>query len=199
MSELSSPQASSLMRSFESALEKLKLELQNNLGQVDLLDRRKIEQLLELFNQRFVIAQHEFLDYISRTIGEPTNRIAGFELRSIGSDAIPELAMAAIAGGGAAILLNVVTFSAAHWIFWTTTTTAAATVGTILGVSAGIATAGIGFLVALGAGYGASRMLKGSRRDRVRSGILKQFDSEAAPKLRAWARERIADAAGDQP
>ena len=102
--DLRSPKAVALLRTFDGALEKLKAELQENLGKIDLLDTTRVKHVVELFNQRPVIAQHEFLDYLARTTGEPGGEVDAFELQVVSPQRIAELAAAILAGGGGAIL-----------------------------------------------------------------------------------------------
>jgi hypothetical protein len=185
-----------LMRTFDAALHRLKAELQKNLDQIDVLDRRRLKAVLELFNQRLIIAQYEFMELLARTVGEPGTEISELELREASPGMLAEVASTILAGGGAAAAVQLISITtvASSWYFWTTTTTVsvATIAGGALGVSAIAATAGTAALAGIAGAFIASKLTKGRRRDKVRTKIISQFDSDVVPKLNAWARDRIA-------
>lgn len=187
-------QVDGLKRQFNSVLDKLKAELQKNLDQINLLDAEQVENTLNLFESRLVIAQHDFLEYLSGIVGHAKGKPAVFKLRQIAPGHIPEVTATILAGGGAALLTNLITFASSSWIFWTVSTSLAGVVGGAVGVSAGIATAGIGVGAGVGTGLAVRRLLAKSRRKRVRQSILEQYTEHAVPQLRKWAADHIQQA-----
>lgn len=185
-----------LKRTFKAALAKLRLELQSNLDQIDVLDSDKVESTLELFNQRLVIAQNDFLQYLSQVAGDSGDASEEFKLRAVAANMVPELATSVLAGGGAAVLVNVLTFSGTSWLFMTTTTSAATLIGGFIGVSAGVATAGIGAAAGVGAGLALRQSMKKKRRKKIKESILDSFDNEVVPRLDVWADNHIAQVMG---
>ncbi|MDC3255785.1 hypothetical protein OAU93_00120 [bacterium] len=179
-----------------SALAKLRLELQTNLDQIDVLDSNKAESTLELFNQRLVIAQNDFLQYLSQVAGGSGDASGEFKLQVVSANKVPELATMVLAGGGAAVLVNLITFSGTSWLFMTTTTSAATLIGGVVGVSAGVATAGIGAAAGLGAGVALNQAMKTKRRKKIKQSILESFDKYVVPQLDSWANDHIAEVMG---
>ena len=185
-----------LKLSFKLALAKLRLELQRNLDQIDVLDSNKAESTLELFNQRLVIAQNDFLQYLSQVAGGSGDASGEFELQVVSANKVPELATMVLAGGGAAVLVNLITFSGTSWLFMTTTTSAATLIGGVVGVSAGVATAGIGAAAGLAAGVALNQAMKTKRRKKIKQSILESFDKYVVPQLDSWANDHIAEVMG---
>ena len=183
-----------LKRSFKSALDKLRLELQTNLSGTDLLDDDAVKNTLDLFNQRLVIAQNDFLQFLAQAGGSCGGNEDRFTLDSVPRNLVPELASSILAGGGAVVLVNVLTVSGSSWLFFTTTTTAAAAAGALVGLSATVATAGIGAVAGVGAGVAINKSMKKKRIRKRREAILDAYDSEVTPKLQDWASKRIAEA-----
>ena len=64
--ELSKDLQNDLTRQFEAGLAKVKYEYQKNLQEMDPLDEEALEKMLTVFNQRLVIFQHEFMEYLSK-------------------------------------------------------------------------------------------------------------------------------------
>jgi hypothetical protein len=189
--DLQSPKAVALLRTFDGALEKLKAELQENLGRIDVLNATQVKHALELFSQRLIIAQHDFLEYLARTIGEPGGKVDAFDLQDVSSQRIPELAAAILAGGGGAFLVHLITFTSTTWLIHATTISLATIIGGAVGVSTGIATAGIGLAAGAVAGYAVAKGLRNRRAEANRSRITGNFDSMVMPALRQWAKKRI--------
>lgn len=181
-----------LLRQFERALAKLRYELSNNLGQIDPLDRDKLSQLLLVFNQRLIVFQHDFLQYLERARGESiSSRVEEFVISTPSCDKIPELASAILAGGAGAFLVHLLPVATSGFLWWTTTVTAAAATGAALGLPAGVVTAGVGVAAGAGAGIVVSLLMKSKRRESVRLAIMNKFDKEVAPKLLEWASNHI--------
>ena len=58
-----------LMRQFEAGLAKVRYELKKNLYEIDPLDKDRLNPLLSVFNDRLIIFQHEFLEFLARVKG----------------------------------------------------------------------------------------------------------------------------------
>ena len=79
------------------------------------------------------------------------------------------------------------------WIFKTATPlTLAGKVAALLGIPAGVASAFIGILAGIGAFFLARRLLKPLIESFFEKRLLRQFDHEAMPELRRWAKGQIA-------
>jgi hypothetical protein len=102
--------------SFRSALAKLRLELISNLEHVDVLDKDKLHSTLQLFNQRLIVAQNDFIQFLSQVNGKAKASKEDFKLRVVSENVIPELAATILAGGGAAVLVNLITFTGSSWL-----------------------------------------------------------------------------------
>jgi hypothetical protein len=178
-------------RQFDGGLAKVRFEFLKNLTETDLLDYNRLSQMLDLFNQRLIVFQHEFLDYLARAKGGAKGQVQEFVVNAPAPGRIAEMAASILAGGGGALLIALVPVGhTGFWIF-ATTITAAASVGGALGVPAGAVTAGVGIAVGAGAGIGLALALKPYRRKLIRGVLIKKFDGEIAPRLRDWAKARI--------
>lgn len=195
--ELSEEVANDVTRQFESGLAKVKYEYQKNLQEIDPLKRAELEKMLTVFNQRLVIFQHEFMEYLSKVRGGVNPKTQDFVVEAPPVNRIPELASSIIAGGGSAILVALIPVGTSGWWIWATTLTAAAGIGSAIGAPAGIVTAGIGVGVAAAGGVGAALCMKKYRRRLIRKKLVAKFDDEIAPQLRAWANGKIAVGSGD--
>lgn len=180
-----------LLRQFDAGLAKVKYELQKNLNDLDPLDQERLNQMLSVFNQRLVVFQHEFLDYLARAQGGATSRVEEFSVTTPSQDKIPELASAILAGGTGALLVALIPVGTSGFWIWATTVTAAASAGAALGVPAGAVTAGAGVIVGAAAGVTMAIFMKSKRRALIRKVIMQKFDKEIAPKLREWALSHI--------
>jgi hypothetical protein len=191
-SELSKEMANDVTRQFEAGLAKVKYEYQKNLQEVDPLDRDALEKMLTVFNQRLVIFQHEFMEYLSKVRGGVNPQTQDFAVETPPMNRIPELASSIIAGGGSAILIALIPVGTTGWWLWATTLTAAASIGSAVGAPAGLVTAGIGVVVGAAGGVGVALCMKKHRRKLIRKNLAAKFDNEIAPQLRAWANGKIA-------
>jgi len=180
-----------MTRQFEGGLAKVKYEYQKNLQEVDPLDRDALEKMLTIFNQRLVIFQHEFMEYISKVRGGVNPQTKEFVVEPPPLNRIPELASSIIAGGGSAILVALIPVGTTGWWLWATTLTAAASIGSAVGAPAGVVTAGIGIVVGAAGGVGVALCLKKYRRKLIRKNLITKFDDDIAPQLRAWAFGKI--------
>jgi hypothetical protein len=177
-------------REFKSCLSKLRLILQESLDNTNVLDSNSLDKMLEKFSTKLEVTQHEFLLRLA-SLSEESSSTRRFRLNASGGDWMPETGTAIAAGAGAAVLANLVTFSSTTLFFWTTTSSAAAVAATAIGVSTGIATAGVGLIVGGVAWWGVNTLLEPGRRKSVYDTILHKFDTEIRPQLTAWADERI--------
>ena len=181
-----------IKRQFESGLAKVKYEFHKNLMEIDPLNKESLEKMLTVFNQRLVIFQHEFMQYLTQIHEGISPETCEFTLSSPDTNRIPEIATTILAGGGSSILVAVVPVGTSGFWLWTTTITAAAAIGSALGIPTGIATAGIGVVIGAASGVGCAVVLKKYRRKLLRNALLKKFDSDIASTLRAWAYNKIA-------
>jgi len=180
-----------LKRQFEAALSRVKFELEKNLTEIDPLDTEKLENMLQIFNQRLIIFQHEFLEHLARLGSAKNNAVEEFKIETPPWDRIPEMAAAIIAGGAGGIAMALIPIGTTGFWFWASAVTAAAATGAALGVPAGIVTAGAGIIIGAGAGVGTAIFLKSKRRKLLRQKILEMFDRDIAPKLREWVVLKI--------
>ena len=180
-----------VMRQFESGLAKVKFEFQKTLQEIDPLDSDALDSRLKLFNLRLVIFQHEFLEYLARVRGTVNPHTEAFEFQAPPLNRIPEIAASILAGGGSAILVALITVGQTGWWLWASTVTAAAAIGGAVGVPAGVATAGVGILVGIGGGVLTAIFLKSYRRRFLREALVKKFDDDIVPALRAWAEGNV--------
>ena len=191
MEQTSIDRESELKRQFEAALSRVKYELERNLSEIDLLNTEKLENMLQVFNQRLIIFQHEFIEHITR-LGNTTDSSTGeFRVEAPPWDRIPEIATAILAGGAGGIAVALIPIGTTGFWLWATTVTAAAATGAAVGVPAGVATAGVGIIIGAVAGVCTALVLKKRRRKIIKKIILNVFDKDVAPKLREWAISRI--------
>ena len=188
---ISDPRYIECMRQFESGLAKIKYEFVKNLEERDILDQATLDGLLNVYNQRLVIFQHDFLECLSRTMGVTAGKVKEFSFSAPDYDSIPEIAGGIIAGGGAAIMATVIPVATVGHLWWTSSVGLAAVAGTALGIGAGIATAGIGLLVGGAAGYAIKKCMENARKKEIKEKLIKYFDNEVTNSLREWAKARI--------
>jgi hypothetical protein len=179
------------LRQFDGGLAKLRFEFLKNLAERDPLVHEQLSQMLELFNQRLIVFQHEFLEFLSRAKGGAKTHVEEFVVSAPPPGRIAEMAAAIIAGGGGALLIALIPVGHAGFWIWATTITAAASIGGAIAVPAGAVTAGVGIAIGAAAGIGLALALKPYRRKLIRNVLIKKFDAEIAPRLRDWAIARI--------
>ena len=189
--ELSKDLINDLNRQFESGLAKVKYEYQKNLQEVDPLDEEALEKMLTVFNQRLVIFQHEFMEYLSKVRDGVNPHTEEFVVEAPPLDRIPEIAAGIIAGGYSALLVAIIPVVGMKWWIWSTVVSAAAGIGSVVGAPAGIVTAGTGVIVGAGMGVVVAIAMKKRRRKLIRKALMDKFDTDVAPKLRVWARDKI--------
>lgn len=197
MTELSKEMANDVTRQFEAGLAKVKYEYQKNLQEVDPLDRDALERMLTVFNQRLVIFQHEFMEYLSKVRGGVNPQTLTFVVEAPPLNRIPELASSIIAGGGSAVLVAIIPVGTTGWWLWATTVTAAASIGSAVGAPVGVVTAGVGVVAGAVAGVGIAFCMKKYRRKLIRKSLVAKFDDEIAPQLRSWANGKVAVESGE--
>ena len=187
-----SRQSDEILRQFESGLEKLRIEVLKNIDSIDLLDQQQVLSLVERLNQRLVVAQHDFLDFVSRISGGATSSVERPSLHASRTTNMPEAAAGVLGASAGAILVNAVPWTTAGLLWGTTTTTIAGAAAAAIGVPIAVVTLGTGVVVGLAAGGAIYAARLKSRRQKIRKGILRSFDEEAVPKLREWAMNTIA-------
>jgi hypothetical protein len=195
--ELSKDLTDDMTRQFEAGLAKVKYEYQKNIQEVDPLDRDSLEKMLSVFNQRLVIFQHEFMEYLSQVRGGVTSQTQNFDVEAPPLNRIPELASSIIAGGGSAILITLIPIGTTGWWLWATTLTAAAGIGSAVGAPAGVVTAGVGIVAGAFGGVGVALCMKKYRRKLFRKNLVAKFDNDIATQLRAWAQGKIMTETGE--
>lgn len=187
------------LREFDSALVKMRVELENGLNTIDVLDKNQLKNTLEIFNQRLVIFQHDFLRYLKDIFASSIpNTTNPFNLRQPGKIELQEMYAALTAGGGSALLVSLVTVQTTTWLVVTTEVSLAALIGTTLGVSAGVATAGVGLVAGAAAGIAWAKLTRNKRRTKLKDVILKKYTDEVENKLRKWADGIIAEKVNEQ-
>jgi len=182
--------------SFQSALAKLRLELLSNIEQIDVLDDAKLQSTLKLFNQRLIIAQNDFIQFLYQASGKTAAPSSAFKLSSVPEKKVPELATTILAGGTAAVLVNLITFTGSSWLFFTTSTSAATILGGLAGVSTGVATLGLGAVAGLAAGLALNKAMKKRRSEKIRNRIMHNFDDQVVEQLNKWSRDQINECVG---
>ena len=183
-----------LLRQFEAGLARLRYELKKNLYDKDPLDKDQLNSLLSVFNDRLIIFQHEFLEFLARVKGAAKSSTTAFDISMPSDDRVPEMAASIIAGGAGALLVALIPVGTSGFWIWASTVTAAASIGAAIGVPAGVVTAGAGIVVGAGAGVATAFLLKRRRRELTRKVILDKFDKEVAPRLRTWVASHIQEA-----
>ena len=181
-------------KEFENRLISLRQELINCLGKVEVLDKDKLEDFLKTFNSRLVLFQKDYIDYIANKLGHSRTDTINYSYEAPDYSKVEGIASGILAACGAGILANIIPVATVTtgWIFTTTTSVGASTViGGALGMTAGVATAGIGIIVGIGVGYLVNKKMKKSHEDEIRNKIICLFDGEVTDKLRKWTDEQI--------
>jgi len=178
-------------RQFEAGLAKVRYELQKNLHDLDPLEKGRLQSMLQVFGQRLVIFQHDFLEYLARIKGGAKNSTEIFDCRTPEADQIPEIASALLAGATGSILLVVVPAATTGHLWWTASIGLAAVIAAALHWPVWLVVA----VLSIGGGgamfAGVKKALAEKRREKVRGAVLKWFDAEVTPKLRDWFKCRI--------
>lgn len=196
--ELSKEMKNDVTRQFEAGLAKVKYEYQKNLQEIDPLNRDALEKMLTVFNQRLIIFQHEFMEYLSKVHCGVNPHTQEFVVDPPPLNRIPELASSIIAGGGSAILVALIPIGTTGWWVWATSLTAAASIGSAVGAPAGIVTAGLGLVIGAGGGVGVALCMKKYRRKLIRKTLISKFDTDITPQIRVWAHGKMATEAKEQ-
>ena len=186
---------SNSLSEFDMALAKLKMEFEQNIYNIDTLDKEQVGKALALFNKRLVIFQYDFLKYLRNTFSE-TNDFSpkAFDFKTPSTGSMSDIYSGILAGGSSMLALSLITVTqtTGWWIFATTTSTSlGAIIGSAVGVSAAVATAGIGLVSAVGVGFAVNRLTRKPRRKAIRNKIIEKYSKDVEPKLREWAQETI--------
>lgn len=179
-----------LMFQFTVALHKIRYELEKNLSEIDVLNSKKLEGVVSLFNRRLIIFQSEFLQYLkdyNETVDKPVfdppfhteNEVAKLSAVVLGSSL------------AAAILLTTLVVSTSGFWFWTTSVTLGGLIGAKVGIPAGPATAGVS--IAVGAAVGGVTVVasRPMRRKMLKKMVLHAFDNKTSEQLQEWAAKHI--------
>ncbi len=183
-----------LMRQFEAALARVRYELLKGLAEIDPLQGDRLRQVLDLFGQRLVLFQHEFLEGLARARGASEEDARRYCCGDVTFDPRPEAA-AGVGAGLLAMLALGVPAGVKGMLWWKTTVSLAVVIASALGIPAWLVVpllTGGGGVVGF---FGLRKALAPKRRQRVQQAVVGWFDGEAAPALRAWAGEKIRGAA----
>jgi len=112
-----------LSRKFKSALAKCRYELENNLACIDVLDKGQLTNALNVFNQRLIVLQHDFLELIATTQGAVSDNTVKANLSKPSQVKVADWAIGGITGGGAAYASSaiVVTTQTIGHLWWAKT------------------------------------------------------------------------------
>jgi hypothetical protein len=187
-----------LRQDFESALQKLKLELISDIYSTDVLKKDSMIALTTKYNQKIVTMQTDFLKLVASSnprikveFKEPNPK----DLSDMGTITLTGLAAGGTVYAGLTFFTLAVVQTSPWFLFWTTTTTTtvtlaawlAATIGISTTLATGLLTGGVGF-IAMAAMYFTYYPVW---RKNIRNKLVKDFDEEILPKLRDWADEVI--------
>ena len=181
--------ADDFFNSFEAALTKLRFELSKNINAIDVLDREELEKCIDLFNDRLVIFQHDFLKFMqSNKFGSAEK----FEFKLPSKELVKALITGIGTAGLSGLLAGLIPVATTGWWIFSSTVSAATLLGGLLGIPAGPAAMLAGAVIGCVAGFGVAVLTRPQRRKRIREGILKYYDEKVVPKLKTWAKKQIA-------
>ena len=188
-----------LLREFDDRIEELRAELEFNVVQGDMMDRPQREKVLGLVQTRTRQSARQFLRQLEEfTDSELPETPARKAWRQHLADPVPGLvgAGAGTAAYFASQMLVVETIAHGMW-WWKTTAeiTLAGKVAVLLGISAAMASWFLAALVAVPTFLLTKRLSRPLFARWMNRLILRSFDREVLPPLRAWAREVIATVA----
>jgi small basic protein len=186
-----------LGRQFNSQIQKLKLELRHGLAQIDPLNKGELTNLLELFDQRLIVCQYDFLDCLAAVRGSAADVIVNAQVPQPVNLQKPLKAVAGVSagiGGAHAAQTIVLTTKVLGHLWWqkTVAVTAAAWVAAHLGIPVAAAAATVGVFTGAAGLVTVKKSSANIMRRYLRRTVIRRFDNEVAPKLQAWAEERIA-------
>lgn len=188
---LSKDVADDLTRQFEAGLAKVRYELQKNLNELDPLQKGRLQSMLDVFSQRLVIFQHDFLEYIARTRGGAGAATHAFTFQAPDPEQIPEIASSLLAGATGSLLLVLIPAGTTGHLWWSASVGLGAVIAGALGWPVWL----VVVLLSIGGGagvfVGVRKALSSKRRSQIRGAVLTWFDTKVTPKLREWAQERI--------
>ena len=180
-------------RQFEAGLANLRYELQKNLNEFDPLEKDRLKSMIEVFGQRLIIFQHDFLKYISLIKGGAESTTEEFIFQIPETDQIPELAAGILAGSTGSLLLIIIPAGTTGHLWWATSIGLGAVIASALGWPVWLVVA----VLSIGGGgvvyKGIKNLLAVKRRDKIRGAVVKWFDNDIAPKLREWCKLRISE------
>jgi hypothetical protein len=186
-----------LNRKFNSAIAKCRYELENNLACIDVLDKGQLTNVLNVFNQRLLVLQHEFLELAATMQGFASDQTVDVGLSRPSQAKVADWAVGGITGGGgayAASTVAVTTQTVGH-LWWAKTV--GLTLATVVAGPLGIPAATAALLIGAGGGLASARVANklflNMRRKRIRRKVMDAFTQKLEPKLRNWAQGRISE------
>lgn len=185
-----------LRRRFNAQVQTVKLQLREGLSHVDPLNSSELSNFLDLFDQRLVVAQYEFLDAIALQRGAAADVIVTAEIPAPLNWQQPLQLSGGLATGlgGAHAAQTVVIYTTTTGHLWwkkLVIVTAAGWIAAHFGIPLATA-AGILGIFSGAAGYKVIKKSTSSfARKHLRRAVMKRFDKRIALKLQTWAEERI--------
>lgn len=185
-------QEDELLRNFNSGLSKLRSEVLSNLGSLDLLDQEAVDSFIAKLNQRIVVAQHDFVDFVHRAIGPGSSGgTKAVEVTAASSHIFPEMAGALGAGATAATLVKVIRVPVTKWWLLKQQLPIAEKIARKAKTGRGMVVTAAAVVAAAAAGGAIYLYRLPHRRKQVREAILASFDNDAIPQLRDWAQQVV--------
>ncbi len=74
--------ANDILRQFDGKLETVRFELQNELNKFDPFDKDKLNNFLELFSDRLIIFQHDFMQHLATIRGRVDPKTEKFTIKT---------------------------------------------------------------------------------------------------------------------
>lgn len=182
-----------MQRQFESGLAKVRYELQKNLNELDPLQKGRLQSMLEVFSQRLVIFQHDFLEYLARAKGGAKYATQTFTFQTPDPKQIPEIASSLLAGATGSLLLVFIPAGTTGHLWWAASIGFGSVIAGALGWPVWLVVALLSVGGGAGVFVGVRKVLAGKRRNQIRQAVLKWFDTHVTPQLREWSHERIED------
>jgi hypothetical protein len=185
-------QEDELLRNFNSGLSKLRSEILSNLGSLDLLNQEAVDSFIATLNQRIVVAQHDFVDFVHRAIGPGSSGgTKALEVNAVSSHVFPEVAGALGGGAAAAILVKVIRVPVTKWWLIKQQLPIAEKIAQKAKTGRGMVVAAAALVAAAAAGGAVYLYRLPHRRKQVREAILASFDNDVIPHLRIWAQQVV--------
>lgn len=185
------------IRQFNSGLQKVRFELEKGLAELNPLDYARLSNFLEVFNQRLVVFQYDFLDLVAQARGSVQESTVRLRLKAARSWHKLAGIFGGISGGLLAKVLaeklKLIAVKTGHlWWQKTVWVSLAAWLAPKLGISVAATAGGIGLVAGIVVGLLIARAVARSEQRRIRQTILTTLSRDIEPKLQAWAKECVA-------